>query len=34
MKITFPLITCLFPALLLVVMGPGIMQIAHSVFFR
>ena len=33
-KITFPLITCLFPALLVVVMGPGIIQIAHSLFFK
>jgi tight adherence protein C len=33
-KITFPLITCLFPALLVVVMGPGIIQIAHSLFVR
>jgi tight adherence protein C len=33
-KITFPLILCLFPALLIVVMGPGILQIAHSLFFR
>jgi tight adherence protein C len=33
-KITFPLIVCLFPSLLLIVMGPGIIQIAHSLFFR
>ncbi len=33
-KITFPLILCLFPALLVVVMGPGIIQIAHSLFFK
>src|SRR5215469_6174222 len=32
-KITFPLILCLFPALLVVIIGPGIIQIAHSVFF-
>jgi tight adherence protein C len=32
-KITFPLILCLFPALLLVIIGPGIIQIAHSLFF-
>jgi tight adherence protein C len=31
-KITFPLILCLFPALLVVVLGPGIIQIAHSLF--
>jgi len=31
-KITFPLIPCLFPALLVVVVGPGVVEIAHSVF--
>lgn len=31
-KITFPLITCLFPALLVVVIGPGILRIAHAMF--
>jgi tight adherence protein C len=31
-KITFPLILCLFPALLVVIMGPGVIQIAHSLF--
>ena len=31
-KITFPLILCLFPALLVVIMGPGIIQITHSLF--
>lgn len=31
-KITFPLILCLFPALLVVVMGPGIIEIAHTLF--
>ena len=31
-KITFPLITCLFPALLVVVVGPGIIEIAHTLF--
>jgi len=31
-KITFPLILCIFPALLIVVMGPGIIQIAHTLF--
>jgi len=29
-KITFPLILCLFPALLIVVMGPGVIEIAHT----
>lgn len=33
-KITFPLILCLFPALLVIIMGPGVMQIAHSLFGR
>ncbi len=33
-KITFPLILCLFPALLVIVVGPGIIQIAHSLFAR
>lgn len=32
-KITFPLILCLFPSLLIVIIGPGIIQIAHSLFF-
>ncbi len=31
-KITFPLILCLFPALLVVIMGPGVIQMAHSLF--
>ena len=31
-KIMFPLITCLFPALMVVVIGPGILQIAHAIF--
>jgi tight adherence protein C len=31
-KILFPLMTCLFPALLVVVMGPGIITIAHLFF--
>ena len=31
-KITFPLILFLFPALLIVVMGPGVIEIAHSLF--
>jgi len=33
-KILFPLMTCLFPALLVVVMGPGIITIAHLFFHR
>jgi tight adherence protein C len=31
-KITFPLILCLFPALLVVIMGPGIIEISQSLF--
>jgi tight adherence protein C len=31
-KIMFPLITCLFPALLVIVVGPGVISIAHSLF--
>ena len=31
-KITFPLILCLFPALLVVILGPGVIQIAHTLF--
>lgn len=31
-KIMFPLITCLFPALLVLVIGPGIISIAHALF--
>jgi tight adherence protein C len=33
-KITFPLILCLFPALLVVLLGPGAIQIAHSLFLK
>ena len=33
-KITFPLILCIFPALLVVVLGPGVINIAHSLFGR
>jgi tight adherence protein C len=33
-KITFPLILCLFPALLVIIIGPGIIQISHSLFMR
>ena len=29
-KIMFPLVTCLFPALLVIVIGPGVIQIAHT----
>jgi tight adherence protein C len=31
-KITFPLIGCLFPALFIVVLGAGVIEIAHSLF--
>ena len=31
-KITFPLILCMFPALIVIVMGPGILELAHSLF--
>ncbi|HXP20684.1 MAG TPA: type II secretion system F family protein [Streptosporangiaceae bacterium] len=31
-KIMFPLITCLFPALLVIVIGPGVISIAKSIF--
>jgi tight adherence protein C len=31
-KITFPLILCIFPALLVVVLGPGAINIAHALF--
>jgi tight adherence protein C len=33
-KITFPLILCLFPALLVIIIGPGIIAISHSLFFQ
>jgi tight adherence protein C len=33
-KITFPLILCIFPALLIVVLGPGVINIAHALFGR
>ncbi len=33
-KITFPLIGCLFPALLVIVIGPGVIEIAHSLLHR
>ncbi len=31
-KVTFPLIACLFPAIFVVVIGPGAIMIAHSLF--
>ncbi len=31
-KIMIPLITCIFPALLVVIIGPGVVQIMHSLF--
>lgn len=31
-KIMFPLVLCLFPALMVVIIGPGILQIAHALF--
>jgi pilus assembly protein TadC len=31
-KITFPLILCLFPALIVIVVGPGIIEIWQNVF--
>jgi len=31
-KIMFPLILCIFPALLVVIIGPGILRIAHALF--
>jgi tight adherence protein C len=31
-KITFPLILCLFPALLIIVLAPGLIQIGHTLF--
>ena len=31
-KIMFPLVVCLFPALMVVVIGPGILRIAHALF--
>ncbi len=31
-KIMFPVIACLFPALLVVIIGPGVISIAHALF--
>lgn len=31
-KIMFPLVVCLFPALLVIIVGPGVISIAHSLF--
>jgi tight adherence protein C len=31
-KIMFPLIICIFPALLVVIVGPGVLRIAHNLF--
>jgi tight adherence protein C len=33
-KIMFPLILCLFPALFVIVIGPGVISIMHSMFHR
>ena len=33
-KITFPLIFCLFPALMVVILGPGVLEIAHTLFHK
>lgn len=33
-KITFPLILCIFPALLVIILGPGVISIAHALFGR
>lgn len=31
-KIMFPLVMCLFPALMVVIIGPGVLRIAHALF--
>jgi tight adherence protein C len=33
-KITFPLIGCLIPALLIIALGAGVIQLTHSLFFH
>jgi tight adherence protein C len=33
-KITFPLILCIFPALLVIILGPGVINIVHALFGR
>jgi tight adherence protein C len=33
-KILFPLVACLFPSLFIIIIGPGVITIAHSLFGR
>jgi tight adherence protein C len=33
-KILFPLIACLFPALFVIIIGPGAITIAHALFHK